>query len=428
MGMEAAVIGTQIVGVVGHGHICPDVAADTYGPVEVFAPVGDLAAADVANGAAVVVLAQQGLTEAGLFFGEHVGLAAVAYHDAELLLVVHFGDVGNGESGVGPAFGTAVGTVVAEARTLAVEVAYGGGIGRSVIPFDGNIGDVGRHSRYVVLEVVDVAEAMGTVEVVGNGIVHGRVGMTIAIVATSASVNTGYHDGAVKERRVGKGVLLIHQRLLDLRYQLRHVLCRETAVMAVGDVVGRGPRAVIEVCDMLVLDSALKCRNLLNVANQQDKGRCGIGGCGVDVLTLQIILNGGRGGAYGGIVGIDDVGQEAFAFLPLHEGVHLAAEHAVGHYEVAHRCCGAYRFRVETVQCVGAAIESRAVVAVEEFFGAIDVGVAVAYSDSCLTAYNKHSAYGIVTHRRELEAGQIAVTGYADRLDKGLTFADKGIP
>ena len=82
---------------------------------------------------------------------------------------------------------------------------------------------------------------MGTVDVVGDGIVHGGVAISIAVVATCAAVDTGHHHGAVKERRVWEGVLLVHQRLLYLRYELADVLRRETAAVAVRDDVARGP-------------------------------------------------------------------------------------------------------------------------------------------------------------------------------------------
>ena len=241
---------------------------------------------------------------------------------------------------------------------------------------------------------------MGTIDIVGDGIVHSRVAISIAIIATIAAVDAGNHNGAVEERGVGKGVLLIHQGLLYLRYQLLHILCGETSIVAVGDVVARGPSAVVEVGDMRVgVCGTIKHRNLRHVAYKQHKGRCGIGCSGVGVLALQVGLDGTRGGAHCSFVGVDDIGQEAFASLPLHEGVQIATEHTVGHDEVAHRGGGADRLGIKAVQCIGAVVEGRAEVAVEELFCCFDVGVVVADGDGSLAADDNLAADGVVAHR-----------------------------
>ena len=249
VGVEGAVVDAEVAGVVGHRHIGADVAAYAYCPVEVLAPVGGVASADVAHCAAVVVLAEKGLAEASALL-EFVGQAAVAYHQAELLDVGHLGHMAVAEVGRAPTGGAAVGGIVDQAGAEVVVLAHHGRVARCAAA-DGNIGHAGGHDGDVVLEVVDVGEAVGTVDVVDDGIIHSGIGVSVAEIACRASVDTGHHNGAVEERRVGKCVLLIHESLLHLRCQLCNRLGREAAVVAVGEVVAYGPGHVVEVGNMV---------------------------------------------------------------------------------------------------------------------------------------------------------------------------------
>ena len=129
MRVAQTVVGTEIGGIVGQGHGGADAAAQADGPVEVLVPIGAVAAAYVADSAAVVVLAQERFAEAGGGL-ELVGKTAVAYHEAELLGVGHGSDVGGGEVGSTPAGGTAVSGIVYPASPLVIVAAHGGRVGR----------------------------------------------------------------------------------------------------------------------------------------------------------------------------------------------------------------------------------------------------------------------------------------------------------
>lgn len=248
VGVAKAVVGTKVGGVIGHGHGGTDTAAQTDGPVEVFTPIGAVATTDVADGTTIVVLAQEGFAKAGGCF-ELVGKAAIAYHEAELLVVGHGGDVCGGEIGGAPAGGTAVGGIVYPSGTLVIKAAHSGRIGRSAAAHGhsrGNGDDSG-----VVFKIAHLGKATRGVDVVCCGVVHGRVGMGVAIVTGSTPVDTSHEDSAVEERGVVEGVLLVHKGLLDLGRELADVLRGETAAIAVGDIVARGPADVVEVGDMV---------------------------------------------------------------------------------------------------------------------------------------------------------------------------------
>ena len=248
VGVAEAVVGTEIGGIVCHRHGGANAATQSDGPVEVFVPISAVTPSDVADCTAVVVLAQKGLAEAGGGL-ELVGKAAIAYHEAELLVVGHGGDVGSGEIGGAPAGGTAVGGIVYPACPLIIIVAHRGGIGRSAAAHGhsrGNGDDSG-----VVFEIAHLGKATRGVDVVGGGIVHGRVGMGVAIVTGSTPVDTSHEDSAVEERGVVEGVLLVHKGLLDLGRELADVLRGETAAIAVGDIVAGSPADVVEVGDMV---------------------------------------------------------------------------------------------------------------------------------------------------------------------------------
>ena len=170
---------------------------------------------------------------------------------------------------------------------------------------------------------------------------------------------------------------------------------------------------------MTVLCGTCEGRHLIHVSHQQHECRCGVGGGGIGVLTLQVGLDGACGGSHCRVVGIDNIGNEALALLPLHECVQLATEHAVGHNQVAYGGRVADRLGVETVQRVGAAMESGSVVAVEHIHRALFVGTLIVHGDSGLCAYHQLLADGVVAHRRELEARQVAVACHAHCLNDG---------
>ena len=128
VGVAEAVVGTEIGCIVGHGHSGADAAAQTHSPIEVFVPIGAVAAADVADGTAIVVLAQEGFAETGVCL-ELVGETAVANHEAEFLGVGHGGDMCGGEIGSAPAGGAAVGGIVYPASPLVIVTTHGGRVG-----------------------------------------------------------------------------------------------------------------------------------------------------------------------------------------------------------------------------------------------------------------------------------------------------------
>ena len=286
VGVAQTVVGAQVAGVVGHRHRGADAVTCTHRPVEVIGPVGAVAGADIAHRTAIVAPAEQRLAETGILV-EGVALAAVANHQAELLVVAHRRHIVRAEIRRTPAAGAAVGGIVNQAGTFVVAVAHNVCIGRGAVIYY-HIGRRG-HNGGVVLEVLDLLEATSAVDVVGDGIIHGGVAVGIGVVARSAGIHTRHHHGAVEERRVLEGVLLIHQRFLYLRGQLAHVLRRETATVAVGHMVAGGPGGVIQVGDMVVVALTGEGRYLRHIAHQQQVGGGRLGGRGVGVLALDIV-------------------------------------------------------------------------------------------------------------------------------------------
>ena len=95
---------------------------------------------------------------------------------------------------------------------------------------------------------------------------------------------------------------------------------------------------------------ACEGRYLLVVAHNEEEGGSGIGGCCVSILTLDERRDGSGGGAYGGRVGVDNVGEVALAAFPLHKTVQLSAERTVGDNEVADGSRSAHRLGIKVVQ------------------------------------------------------------------------------
>ena len=134
----------------------------------------------------------------------------------------------------------------------------------------------------------------------GGGIVHSGVGMGVAIIARVTTIDTCHKDGAVEERGVIEGVLLVHESLLDLRRELADRLGREAAAIAVGDIVAGGPTDIVEVGDMAGRGGAGESGYLFVVAHNEKECGGGIGGRGVGILTLNERGDGSGGSAYSG--------------------------------------------------------------------------------------------------------------------------------
>ena len=79
MGVAEAVVDTEVGGVVIERHGGADIIAQAHGPIEVFIPVGAVAASDITYGATIVAHAEHGFAKAGGGL-EFVGQATVAYH------------------------------------------------------------------------------------------------------------------------------------------------------------------------------------------------------------------------------------------------------------------------------------------------------------------------------------------------------------
>ena len=428
MGVEGAVVDTEIGGVIGHRHRGANAAADAHGPIEVLSPIGAVAAADVAHSAGIVAFAEQGLAEAGALL-ELVGEAAVANHEAELLVVGHLVDMAVAEVGCTPPCGAAMGGIVDEASAEVVVGAHGGGIAGGAAR-ECDVGGAGRDDGYIVLKVVYVGPSVGAIDIVGDGVIHGRVAIGVAVVAGIARVDACHHHGAVEEGGVGESVLLVHQGFEHLGFELGESLSREAAVVTVGDVVATGPCHVVEVGDMVVRDAGamgVEGGELSHVAHEQHIGRCGVGEGGVGVEAFDIGGDGGGVGTHAGVAGVDDVCAEALALFPLDKGVEVAAEHVVGHDEEAHGGCGTHDFGIEAVQGLGTTVEGRRVVAVEQFPGAFHVGALIADGQRGMAADDDLAAHGVITHGRKLEARQTAVAGDAHCLDQSLLLSQKGI-
>ena len=426
--MENAVVDTEMCGIVDHRHRRSYAASHPYGPVEVLTPVGAVAASDVTHGTGIFVFTEQGFSETGTFF-ELVGEAAVANHQAKLLVVGHLADLGVVETGSAPACGAAVGGVVDESRSLIVVAADSGGVGGGAAA-DGDVGGAGGDDGDIILEVHHLTPAVGAVDIVGDGIVHRGVGMGVTMVACVATVDTCHHHRTVEEGGVGEGILLIHQRLQHLRCKLGDGLSGEAAIMAVGQMVARSPGRIVEVGDMVVVgrgDLCIEGGELCHIAHQEHVGGSWIGLGGVVVETLKVGGDGGRGGTHTGIIGVDDIGEESFAALPLDESVEMPTEHAVGHNDIAHGSGGADGFGIETVEGVGAAVESWRIVAFEHLQAGFSVTIAIGDGHGGMSTDHHLTAHRIVAYGRELQPSQTSVASHTHSFYCSLLFTEKDI-
>ena len=78
----------------------------------------------------------------------------------------------------------------------------------------------------------------------GN-IVHGRVGVSVGVVAGVASVNTSDEHAMVEVAVIVEALAFVVDGLFNLRSQFCQCAGGETAKVAVGDVVAVGPSDVI---------------------------------------------------------------------------------------------------------------------------------------------------------------------------------------
>ena len=356
MGVTNLVVSAQVGSIVRQRHGGPDTAAvaQSHGPIKVLIPVGTVGAANIAHGTAIVVPPQQGFAKTGVLL-KLVGQTAVAYHQAEFLRVAHAAYLVHRQLWRSPTGSAPVSRVVDESGTHTVAATHRGRVGAGA----GTHIQV-RHTGHdggIVLEIEDGVPAMGTVDVVGDGIIHGGVGMGVAIVACAASIHSGHHHSTVQKSGVGKGILLIHQRLVHLWGQLRHILCRETSHITVGNIVARRPADIIEVGDMAGAGNSREGGYLCHVAHQQQIGGGRQGGGGTVILSVQIILYRGGGRPDGTLVGINNIRNKALALFPCHKVVQLAAERAVGHNQIPHRSTRAHTLGVETIERLGTSLE-----------------------------------------------------------------------
>ena len=163
----------------------------THAEVIVFIPIGYGARADVAVGG-LVFATEHGLAEAGLAVAEVTRQAAVA-HSQEILVGVGQGvHVGNCELGVFPSGFSTVSCVVDKTDTRVQGVVA---------------------ARILALVEVGVhgGEAVGRIIIIGGGVVDGG----LADARVPITVPTGDEGHIAEVARVGHGVLLVLQNLVD---------------------------------------------------------------------------------------------------------------------------------------------------------------------------------------------------------------------
>ena len=180
--------------------------------VVVVQPVGGGAGADVGI-SSLVLGTHHGLTEAGAADTPVGSLAAVTHGEEVLVFVGQVVDVAHGELRTSPAGVGAVGGVVSEADAFVQP-----GIAARVD---------------AVAEFVDLVVTMFFIEVIVGSVPNG--GTTHG--DTPAAVFASDEEHVVQISRVGHGVLLIFEGLVDHGLHLGNGLSGETAVVHIGELV-----------------------------------------------------------------------------------------------------------------------------------------------------------------------------------------------
>ena len=172
----------------------------------------------------------------------------------------------------------------------------------------------------VVLALVDVrvhlCEAVGRIIIIGGGVVDG--GSTDA--RSPVTVPTSDEGHVVEVARVGHGVLLVLQDLVDDGGELRRVLCRHAAVEHVGEVVVVDA-AVIEVGHLLC-GRARSVGYLGHIAHEDEESRRRALADTRVIEVLHIAADGAVGAASLG--GGHHVHVDAFLDFPVDPGLQCA--------------------------------------------------------------------------------------------------------
>ena len=262
----------------------------SHAKVIVFIPIGVRTRADIGIGG-LVLATEHGLAIAWTTIVSKVARQAAVTHGKEILVgvgqLVH---IAVGELRVRPLLMVAVGGVVDEAHAGAQGI-----IATGVLV----LVDVG----------IDCVETVRRIIIISGSIVDGRTPHTGGPVA----VPTSDERHVVQVARVGHGVLLVLQDLVDDGGELVGVFCRHAAVEHVGEVVVIHC-TVIEVGHFLALVSR-GVRNLGHVAHEDEEGRRFVLADTRVVKVLDVAADGGVGGA--GLFLGHHIHVEAFLDFPV---------------------------------------------------------------------------------------------------------------
>ena len=252
VGVEQAVVHTEVRGIVGGVHCIADIVADTHFPAEIMRPVSGVCTTDIGGGTGIAFSAQQGFAKTGIVGGsvELARQAAVANHEGGTVEVGHLRGVFSREIGLRPAVVESMGTVVDQPTAFAVHPDEDIGRGRGLAATrDGNTCG---GKRDIVLIVTYIGKAVARIDIGAGSIIHGRVGIAVSIVGSIALVYAGYEDCCAQIAVVGEGITLVEDGFLSLGKEFGHCAGRETTIIAVGDMITFGPSGIVQVCHMVV--------------------------------------------------------------------------------------------------------------------------------------------------------------------------------
>ena len=164
-------------------------------------------------------------------------------------------------------------TVIDPATTLIIE--------RTQCSCSGRSAGVARN-RYasgaetdIVLVVIDIIVAIGSIDIIFGEIVHCGVGILISIVAGVAAILACNKNPTAQIARVGEIVTLVEDGFFNLGSEFGNCAGREAAIVTVGEIIAVSPSGEIQVGDMVVVGrsaAGIESGYLLMVANKKQIG------------------------------------------------------------------------------------------------------------------------------------------------------------
>ena len=189
----------------------------------------------------------------------------------------------------------------------------------------------------IVLIVIDIIVAIGSIDIIFCEIVHSGVGILISIVAGIAAILACNKNTAAQIAGIGEIVTLVEDGFFNLGSEFGNGAGREAAIVAVGEIIAVSPCGEIQVGDMIVVGrstAGIESGYLLMVANKKQIGgsRELVGSIGVEsfdkVGNLRVLST------HIGIASIGHGNDEALTLFPIDKVVESPTETAVCNNEI----------------------------------------------------------------------------------------------